>query len=153
MQVTYTEIAKSVNEIDGTDIDYRVVQRRMESMNIKKEALTSKPKVDLAIAMCSNTRGAWYAVDYTATKLHETNKKLKVAEDEIQELKAKVASLTTEMDSLRNEFEDYKINASIGIPIRKSVKAIKPPPVPEENSEYGYDEDGNLVDKDGNYVD
>lgn len=153
MQVTYTDIAKAVNEIDGTDIDYRVVQRRMESMNIKKEALTSKPKVDLAIAMCSNTRGAWYAVDYTATKLQETNKKLKAAEDEIQELKAKVASLTNELDGLRNEFEDYKLNASFGVPIRK---AVEKPPVQHQDvdmSKYGYDEDGNLVDEDGNYVD
>lgn len=62
MQVTYTEIAKLVNEIDGDNVDYRVIKRRMIDVNVELEDLDTPEKVDFIVDCCSLNRGAWKVI-------------------------------------------------------------------------------------------
>lgn len=63
MQVTYTEIAKLVNEIDGSNVDRKVIKRRMVDVNVELEDLDTPEKVDFAVDCCSLNRGAWKVIE------------------------------------------------------------------------------------------
>ena len=165
MQVTYTEIAKLVNEIDGSNIDRRAVKRRMDALCIKAEELDSKTKVKFAVNCCSVTQGAWYVVNGLAKRIVVINGELKVITAELEELKQKCSDLETELAQTKAEFAEYyaasekkfaKMDAELQELRRKNrqFEGIAEPPetVVVDPSEYGYDEDGELVDKDGNYV-